>query len=231
MNRLRALLDMPLDPAVGRAVLVLAGAVCGGLAALILLGATGPQAVTSTRPAARIPVAQAPSGVEATHRPVFEAGSRAAARSRPSQDPQDRPGTGAHRRAERELISHRAPQYVPWHRGGVTISLVGAREAKAVLEVQAATVGVARRGYGAFLRSFRDDGRAYLVRIVAGDRLARRASAPRQAIDHAGAPQVDPWVDHAVAHGTVARADAPHGSGDPPVAVLPRSPRHDQADH
>lgn len=230
MKRLRTLLDRPLDPAVGRAVLVLAGAVCVGFAAVVWLGAMGPDATISTPPATRSSLAQAPSGTGPAHRPAFEAGSRVAARTGPPQDPQDRPGTGAHRRADRELVSHRALQHVPWHRDGVTISLVGARDAKAVLEVRAATAGLARRGYRDFLRSSRDDGEAYLVRIVAGRRLARRASTRGGAVDHAVAPAVASRVAPAVARERPASADVPHETADPRARILPRSPRHDKVD-
>jgi hypothetical protein len=82
------------------------------------------------------------------------------------QDPQDRPGTFAHRRAGRELATHRALQHVPWRRGDVTVELVGARDGRAVLRVEAPGIATARRGYHVFLRRFHDDGRAYLPRFA-----------------------------------------------------------------
>jgi hypothetical protein len=171
-RRLREPAERPLDPSAGRIVALLGGAVCLGFAVLIGLGLTGPGATGPARPIAS---SQALSRVAA--RPAVPVARRAAARgtgSRFSQDPQDRPGSAAARRADRGLAVHRALQHVPWRHGGVSIDLVGAIGSKAVLAVRATVVAEAHRGYRAFLRRFHDDGRAYLPRFRArGDHRGR----------------------------------------------------------
>jgi hypothetical protein len=151
----------------GRIVTLLGGAVGLGFAVLVGLGATGP-----ARPIAR---SHAVSRVAVKPAVPFHHG--AAVRktgSRFPQDPQDRPGSPAARRADRELAGHRALQHVPWRHDGVSIDLVGASGSKAVLAVRGAGVADARRGYRAFLRRFHDDGGAYLPRFRArGDRRGR----------------------------------------------------------
>lgn len=160
VERLRALLERPLDPSPRRAVLVLACALTAAFAALVALGAIGPG--TSGSPpsrtgqpassAAATPIASAP-------RPRAAGGGTAAAP--PEQDPQDRPASAAAHRAERELATHRALQHVPYRRGGVAIELIGARGGRAVLEVRAASAAAARAGWHRFLRRFHDPGRSY----------------------------------------------------------------------
>ncbi|MBS1886005.1 MAG: hypothetical protein JSU06_02355 [Actinobacteria bacterium] len=80
----------------------------------------------------------------------------------PEQDPQDRIGTAAHRRAAAELASHRALQHLPFRSGDVSMEMVGARGPKAVIRIEAGTVPAARRAWQLFLERFRDGGEAYL---------------------------------------------------------------------
>jgi hypothetical protein len=81
------------------------------------------------------------------------------------QDAQDRARTRAYRQAVREVGGHRALQHVPWHRGGVSIELIGADGDRAVLAVEGPNLAMARRGWHLFLRRFHDDGRSYVPRI------------------------------------------------------------------
>jgi hypothetical protein len=164
VDRLRVLLDRPLDPAAARAVLVLATAILLGFAALLVIGtseagrhpATSEQAAAGgTRPALPAVVAVEPTD-----------GSRR--RSKPRrQDPQDEKGSAAARRATKALRLHRALQHVPYRRVGLSIQLVGARGGRAVLAVSAPTISAARRGWRRFLRRYGDSGRAYLSRFEA----------------------------------------------------------------
>lgn len=156
VDRLRVLLEEPLDAAVGRAVVVLASAIVLGLAALFVLAAREPASSTRAEaPAtARSTSGQAPAELEPA--PVEETASRR------RQDPQDQEGSPAARRAARALASHRALQHVPYRSGELVVELVGARGHRAVLRVSAATVRAARAGWRRFLRRYRDSGRAYL---------------------------------------------------------------------
>jgi hypothetical protein len=158
VDRLRALLDRPLDPSAARAILALASAILLGLAALFALAGGEPDRPTSQ---ANRPAVTSPSMPAA---PVEEIEDEAAGHRPPTprQDPQDVPGSVAARRAARALRSHRALQHVPYRGGGMTIALAGARGSRAVLRVSAATVPAARRGWHRFLRRYRDSGRAYV---------------------------------------------------------------------
>ncbi len=173
VDRLRALLDRPLDPSAARAILALASAILLGLAALFVLAGGEPDRPTSRedRPTAASPYVPAVPDEEvedeaAEHRPP----------ARP-QDPQDVEGSAAARRAARALRSHRALQHVPYMQGGVTIALVGARGSRAVLRVSAPTVPVARRGWRRFLRRYRDSGRAYVPVFKAAGNARTRGGA------------------------------------------------------
>lgn len=156
IDRLRVLLDRPLDPAVGRAVLALSAAVLVGFAALVVLAgaersekAAPAQARLSQRPSAgATPPARTPA-----EQPLTAKARR--------QDPQDRRGTAAARHAGRELRAHAALQHVPYRDDRLAIALVGARHGKAILSVKAATRHAAVRGWRAFLRRFHDPGRSY----------------------------------------------------------------------
>lgn len=166
VDRLRVLLEEPLDPRARRSVVVLASAIVLGLAALFVLAAREPE--TGTRAEApstpRSTSAQAP--VELEPAPVEETAPRR------QQDPQDQKGSPAARRAARALASHRALQHVPYRGGGLTVELVGARGHRAVLRVSAETTRAARRGWWRFLRRYGDSGRAYapIFRGTIGER-------------------------------------------------------------
>jgi hypothetical protein len=163
VDRLRALLDRPLDPSAARAILVLASAILVGLAALFVLAASEPDRPTSqeVRPAAASPSA-----------PVEAVEDEAAEDRLPThrQDPQDRRGSAAARRAAHALRSHRALQHVPYRDGEVTVALAGAKGSRAVLRVSASTVPAARKGWHRFLSRYRDSGRAYvpIFRVTGG---------------------------------------------------------------
>lgn len=156
IDRLRALLDRPLDPSAARAILVFASAILVGLAALFVLAAGQPDRQTST----------APPSITSPPTPVTPAESTGGERRESRlpalrQDPQDVKDSAAGRRAARALRSHRALQHVPYRQGQLAVSVVGARGGRAVLRVSAPTVRQARRGWHRFLRRYRDSGRAY----------------------------------------------------------------------
>jgi hypothetical protein len=160
-ERLRALLDRPLEPSVARAVLLLALAVGAGFA--IVAALFGIDRMPTIETAATRTSAIESKGLRV---PIFGIGSPAV----PTQDPQDRPGSAAHRRAAAELADHRALQHVPFEGDGVSIDLVGAKRGRAVLRVRAATRSEAGRGWRAFLRRFGDRGEAYIPRFEGGGR-------------------------------------------------------------
>ncbi len=157
VDRLRVLLEEPLDARVGRAVVVLASAIVLGLAALFILAAREPE------PSATVDV---PPTAESTSDSVTAELEPAPVEETPTsqrrQDPQDRKGSSAARRAARALASHRALQHVPYRSGGLTVELVGARGHRAVLHVSAETARAARRGWWRFLRRYGDSGWAYI---------------------------------------------------------------------
>jgi hypothetical protein len=158
VDRLRALLDHPLDPSAARAILVLASAVFLGVAVLFVLAGSDPAPTISQE--ARPPAASSPAPIA----PVEEVEDEAAGHRPPTrrQDPQDVEGSPAARRASRALRSHRALQHVPYREGEVTIALAGAQGSRAVLRVSAPTVPAARRGWLRLLRRYQDSGRAYV---------------------------------------------------------------------
>ena len=156
VDRLRALLEEPLDPRLGRAVVVLASAILLGLAALFVLAARQPEIGTRAEepPPARSTAGSATADLPPAPTPETRAASR-------RQDPQDQEGSAAARRAARALASHRALQHVPYRSGELAVELAGARGHRAVLRVSAETARAARRGWRRFLRRYRDSGRAY----------------------------------------------------------------------
>lgn len=165
-DRLRALLDHPLDRRVGVALAVLASAVVVGFSAVIIfyLGsapeAPGTTPSTATRHRAE-EIRQSPTNQqEAAASPV---------RHR-RQDPQDRQGSPAARRAAAAMQTHRALQQVPYRQGGVVIRLIGARRGKAILGVEATSIKAARKGWRRFLRRFDDPGDSYLPRFSSASR-------------------------------------------------------------
>lgn len=171
-DRLRALLDRPLDPSAARAILVLASAILVGFAALFVLAGGEPdrQASTAERSSSIAPpqASATPAGASEGEQP----GSRPSTRR---QDPQDVKGSAAGRRAAWALRTHRALQHVPYRDGQLAVALVGARAGRAVLRVSAPTVGEARRGWRRFLRRYSDRGRSYLpvFKAVAGRNKSR----------------------------------------------------------
>jgi len=163
-DRLRALLDRPLDPSAARAILVFASAILVGLAGLFVLAAGDPDRQSST--------AAPPSSIAAPPAPARHSERQLPERRGPvrRQDPQDVGGSIAARRAARALRAHRALQHVPYRDGEIKIALVGARGSRAVLRVSASTVPAARRGWRRFLRRYRDSGRAYVAVFKAAAR-------------------------------------------------------------
>lgn len=164
VDRLRVLLDRPLDPRVGRAIVVLAAAITLGFAALVVfgLGAEARRPATDHREPRPVRTAAGSRSVMSVKGPADR---------RRQQDPQDVPGSPAMGRARQALRSHRALQLVPYRRGHLRIALVGSRDGRAVLRVSALTVAQARTGWRVFLRRADDRGRAYLPLFVAvGDR-------------------------------------------------------------
>ena len=159
-DRLRALLDRPLDPSAARAILVLASAIFVGFTATLVVAASQPERPTSPERGSA-EVAPPPVSSTAPEPP----GSTHPAELR--QDPQDVRGSAAARRAARAVRTHRALQHVPYQRGDLAIILVGAEGHRAVLRVSAPTRAAGRRGWRAFLRRFRDRGEAYIARFVA----------------------------------------------------------------
>lgn len=158
VDRLRALLEEPLDPSVARAVLVLASAILLGFGGLFVLaadeGGEGSSPSAAPRPASHAPI------------PLFSLVEPVATDLHPpfhGQDPQDRKGSRAATRAGRALRSHRALQHVPYRSELLAVELAGARGQKAVLRITAATRLLARRGWRRFLRRYRDSGRAYIA--------------------------------------------------------------------
>lgn len=156
-DRLRALLDRPLDPSAARAILVFASAILIGVAALFILAASqaDPPTASEHPPVASSsgppPIEEVEGGDQALRQPAHL-----------RQDPQDIAGSAAARRAARALRSHRALQHVPYRVGEVAVDLVGARGHRAVLRVSAPTVREARRGWRRFLRRHHDSGQAYV---------------------------------------------------------------------
>jgi hypothetical protein len=168
-DRLRAFLDRPLDPSAARAILAIASAIMLGLAALFVLAGGEPNRPTSqeARPAATSPFVPAAPVEEVEDEAVEHRPSR-------PQDPQDVEGSAAARRAARALRSHRALQRVPYRRGELAITLIGARGDRAVLRVSAPNLPAARRGWRDFLRRHHDRGEAYIARFVARGEGRRR---------------------------------------------------------
>lgn len=165
IDRLRFLLDRPLDPLAARAVVVFATAILIGIAALFFFA--GEETEGPTLHEARL---TAPSSVPVA--PIQKVESESP--DPPPQDPQDVKGSGAARQAARALRSHLALQHVPYGRGELAITLIGARGDRAVLRVSAPSLPLARRDWRAFLRRYHDRGEAYIARFVARGEGRRR---------------------------------------------------------
>ena len=169
IDRLRFLLDRPLDPLVARAIVVFATAILIGFVAVFALGAN-----ESSRPvpADRQPVAAQPRpGRSFGARQVEAASPTPSASRRPRQDPQDEKGSPAAGRAAKAMRSHRALQHIPYRSGRLSVRLVGARRGRAVLAVTAPTIPAARLGWRRLLRRYHDSGRAYLPRFEAATKV------------------------------------------------------------
>lgn len=161
IDRLRFLLDRPLDPLVARAVVVFASAIWLGFAALYVLAARDPGPSAAPDRQAVLPPPGEPFGAARA-----QAAPPAPPAARPRrQDPQDETGSPAARRAAKTLASHRALQHVPYRHAHLSIRLVGARGGRAVLAVSAPTISVARKGWRQFLQRFGDSGRSYVARF------------------------------------------------------------------
>jgi hypothetical protein len=157
IDRLRFLLGRPLDPLVARAVVVFASAILLGFAALYVLAAREPGPSAASNRQAVLP----PPG-ESFGAPGVQAAPPEPPESRPRrQDPQDKAGSPAARRAATTLASHRALQHVPYRHAHLSVRLVGARGGRAVLSVSAPTISAARQGWRQFLQLYRDSGRSY----------------------------------------------------------------------
>lgn len=164
IDRLRFLLDRPLDPLAARAIVVFATAILTGFATLFVLGSSesgGP-------PAAGEQTSPPPPRFGRSHEaPVLETHSPAAPRPpRRRQDPQDEKGSPAATRAAKALRSHRALQHVPYRRGPLTVRLVGVAHGRAVIGIDAPTISAARHGWRRFLRRYGDSGRSYVPRFA-----------------------------------------------------------------
>jgi hypothetical protein len=162
IDRLRFLLDRPLDPSVARAVVVFASAILLGFAALFVLAAGEPD--RSAAPGRQAVPTQSAHSFGAARAEAAPPAPRASHRRR--QDPQDEKGSPAAERATKALRSHRALQHVPYRNARLSIRLVGARGDRAVLAVSAPTISAARRGWRAFLRRYGDSGRSYVPRFA-----------------------------------------------------------------
>jgi hypothetical protein len=169
IDDLRAFLDRPLEPGVARAVLAIAATVTIGFLAVLALagvGGRGDLSAAGERDAGR-PSAPPASAPRAVIRPTPSGEPSVAAATTPRQDPQDRRGTPAHRRAAKAAREHRALQHLPYRRGRLEIELVGAERARAILRVSAPTREGGKRGWRRFLRRFHDTGASYRPVFVA----------------------------------------------------------------
>ena len=165
VDRLRALLDHPLDPRIGRAIVVLAAAISFGFAAVVVIAGTAEQ---SSRSDSVVDRGQTRASAVARPEPEPAPGEAPSIPARPGrhrQDPQDNYRSAAGRRAERALRSHRALQHVPYRRGRLRIGLIGARGGLAVLLVSAPSSASAHDGWRRFLGRYGDSGDGYLPRF------------------------------------------------------------------
>jgi hypothetical protein len=156
-DRLRALLDRPLDPSAARAILVFASAILVGVGGLFVFAASEPDQRTSPG---------RPSPGPAVPFEAVEEDSTKGQAEHHRQDPQDVENGAAAMRAARALRSHRAIQHVPYRRGDLAITLAGVRGERALLRVGAPSLPKARRGWRAFLRRYHDRGGAYIAHFV-----------------------------------------------------------------
>jgi hypothetical protein len=171
IDLIRGLLDRPLDPRHARAIVAVASCLTFAFAGLVGFGV-----ITGSRPTAHegggrtglaAPTAPPTAAIEGSPHGSDEESERPPARPGVPQDPQDRPGTSAYRRARRTLREHRALQHLPFHGRGLSITLTGADHGRAIVRVAAATVPEAKRRWRGFLRRLGDRGDSYLPRFHA----------------------------------------------------------------
>ena len=191
------LLDRPLDRRHARAIVALASCLTLTFAALVGFGVTA-----DSRPTGHETRAEEDPGRPSAPPPATVAGPshRSGAESPPAprrQDPQDRRGSAAFRRARRALREHRALQHLPLRRRGLRVTLVGADRGRAIIRVEAPTLAEAKHRWRRFLRRLGDDGGSYEARFRARRRIS---SAPRK--DRRGDRGVDRGPDRTSAAGT-----------------------------
>jgi hypothetical protein len=170
IDLIRGLLDRPLDPRHARAIIAVASCLTLAFAGLVGFGV-----ISGSRPTAHeggegtsdlaAPTAPPIAAIEGSPGGSDESPGRTGARPPEShQDPQDRRGSSAYRRTLRE---HRALQHLPFHGRGLSITLTGADQGRAIVRVAAATVPEAERRWRGFLRRLGDRGDSYLPRFQA----------------------------------------------------------------
>jgi hypothetical protein len=178
----RSLLDRPLDPRHARAIVGVASCLTLAFAGLVAFGVIsgsrpGPREGEATSGRSATPTA--PPAVAIVGSPLGRAEGRGRSDRRPAarQDPQDRRGSPAYRRARQTLRAHRALQHVPFRGRDFSIALIGADRGRAIVRILAATVPEARGHWRGFLRRYHDDGRSYEPHFAA--RGVRRSKGGR----------------------------------------------------
>jgi hypothetical protein len=172
IDLIRGLLDRPLDPRHARAIVAVASCLTLAFAGLVGFGV-----ISGSRPTASeggdgtsdlaAPTAPPAAATEGSPGGSEEGPDRPEARSKVRQDPQDHHGSLAYRRARRTLREHRALQHLPFHGRGISITLAGADQGRAIVRIVAVTVPEAKRGWRRFLRRYSDTGGAYEARFAA----------------------------------------------------------------
>jgi hypothetical protein len=173
IDLIRGLLDRPLDPRHARAIVVVASCLTLAFAGLVGFGV-----ISGSRPTAHedgdgtsdlaAPTAPPAATIEGSPGGSDEGpADQPETLSKDRQDPQDRHGSSAYRRARRTLREHRALQHLPFHGRGLSITLTGADQGRAIVRIVAATVPEARRRWRRFLRRYSDAGGAYEARFAA----------------------------------------------------------------
>jgi hypothetical protein len=168
---IRSLLDRPLDPRHARAIVAVASCLTLGFAVLVAFGVIGgsrPSTTATSSATGPRPTAPPPDSVDRPpRRPAREPERSTTAHPDRRQDPQDRRGSAAYRRARRAVRDNRALQLLPFRRRGLSITLAGAGRSRAVIEIVAATVAEARHRWRGFLKRVDDNGSSYEVRFRA----------------------------------------------------------------
>ena len=172
IDLIRGLLDRPLDPRHARAIVAVASCLTLAFAGLVGFGV-----ISGSRPTAHeggdgtsdlaAPTAPPAAAIDGSPGGSDEGPDRPEARSKDRQDPQDRHGSSAYRRARRTLREHRALQHLPFQGRGLSITLTGANRGRAIVRIVAATVPEAKRRWRRFLRRYSDAGGAYEAHFAA----------------------------------------------------------------